>query len=42
MFGKFKDWRLIHTRYDQCAYTLISAFCIAATVIFWLDQRDRA
>jgi transposase len=36
MFGKLKDWRRIHTRYDRCAHTFLSAICIAATVIFWL------
>jgi transposase len=36
MFGKIKDWRRIHTRYDRCAHTFMSAICIAATVIFWL------
>ena len=24
MFGKLKDWRRIHTRYDRCAHTLAS------------------
>jgi transposase len=38
MFGKLKDWRRIHTRYDRCAHTFLSAICIAATVIFWLNQ----
>ena len=38
MFGKLKDWRRIHTRYDRCAHTFMSAICIAATVIFWLPQ----
>lgn len=38
MFGKLKDWRRIHTRYDRCAHTFMSAICIAATVIFWLAQ----
>ena len=23
MFGKLKDWRRIHTRYDRCAHTFI-------------------
>ncbi|WP_240654902.1 IS5 family transposase [Croceicoccus ponticola] len=23
MFGKLKDWRRIHTRYDRCAHTLL-------------------
>ena len=35
-FGRLKDWRRIHTRYDRCAHTFMSAICIAATVIFWL------
>jgi transposase len=38
MFGKLKDWRRIHTRYDRCAHTFMSASSIAATVIFWLPQ----
>ncbi len=38
MFGKLKDWRHIHTRYERCAHTFFSAICIAATVIFWLGQ----
>ena len=38
MFGRLKDWRRIHTRYDRCAHTFFSAIAIAiaATVIFWL------
>ncbi|MEE4317590.1 MAG: IS5 family transposase [Erythrobacter sp.] len=38
MFGKLKDWRRIHTRYDRCARTFICAICIAAIVIFSLTQ----
>ena len=38
MFGKLKDWRRIHTRYDRCGHTFFSAIAIAATVIFWLPQ----
>ncbi len=38
MFGKIKNWRRIHTRYDRCARTFMSAICIAATLIFWLPQ----
>ena len=38
MFAKLKDWRRIHTRYDRCAHTFFSAICIAATVIFYLNQ----
>ena len=36
MFGRLKDWRRIHTRYDRCAHTFMSVIYIAATVIFWL------
>ena len=36
MFGRLKDWRRIHTRYDRCAHAFFSAIAIAATVIFWL------
>ena len=38
MFGKLKDWRRIHTRYDRCAHTFFSAIVIAATIIFWINQ----
>ena len=38
MFDKLKDWRRIHTRYDRCAHTFFSAICIAAIVIFWINQ----
>lgn len=38
MFGRLKDWRRIHTRYDRCAHTFMFAIAIAATVILWLDQ----
>jgi transposase len=38
MFGRLKDWRRIHTRYDRCAHTFMSAICLAATLIFWLPQ----
>ena len=36
MFGRLKDWRRISTRYDRCAYTFMSAICIAAAVMFWV------
>jgi transposase len=36
MFGRLKDWHRIHTRYDRCAHTFMSAIALAATVIFWL------
>ena len=36
MFGRIKDWRRVHTRYDRCAHTYFSAICLAAAVIFWV------
>ncbi|WP_425070038.1 transposase [Rhizobium tumorigenes] len=36
MFGRLKDWRRIHTRYDRCAHTFFSSICIEAAFIFWL------
>lgn len=33
MFGKLKDWRRIHTRYDRCAHTFMSAICIAVVFL---------
>jgi len=36
MFGRLKDWRRIHTRYDRCAHTFMSAIFLAAIVIFWM------
>jgi len=38
MFGRLKDWRRIATRYDRCAHTYFSSICIAATMIFYLNQ----
>jgi transposase len=39
LFDKLKNWRRIHMRYDRCAHTFMSANCITATVIFWINQR---
>lgn len=38
MFGKLKDWRQIHTRYDRCDHAFMAAIAIAATIIFWINQ----
>ena len=38
MFGRLKDWRRIHTRYDRCAHAFISAIALAAIVIFWINE----
>jgi transposase len=38
MFARLKDWRRIATRYDRCAHTFFSAICIAATLVFYLNQ----
>ena len=36
MFGKLKDWRRIHTRFDRCAHTFKPAIAIATIVSFWI------
>lgn len=36
MFGRFKDWRRVATRYDRCPKVFLSAIALAATVIYWL------
>lgn len=38
MFGRLKDWRRIAMRYDRCAHTFMSAICLAATILFWLNE----
>jgi transposase len=38
MFGRLKDWRRIAMRYDRCAYTFMSAICLAATTLFWINE----
>lgn len=34
-FGRLKDWRRIHTRYDKLARNFASAVAIAAAIICW-------
>jgi len=36
MFGRLKDWRRVATRDDRCPVVFLTAFALAATVIFWL------
>ena len=38
LFASLKDWRRIATRYDRCAHAFFSAICIAAVVIFCINQ----
>ena len=38
MFGRLKDWWRMASRYDRCAHTFFSAICIAATVIWWINE----
>jgi hypothetical protein len=35
-FLTVKDWRRIATRYDRCAKVFLSAYALAAVVMFWL------
>ena len=38
MFGRLRDWRRIHTRYDRWDHTFVSAISLAAIVIFWMGS----
>ena len=38
MFGRLKDCRRIAMRYDRCAHTFMSAICLAAVVLFWINE----
>ncbi|TPG58041.1 IS5 family transposase [Roseomonas nepalensis] len=38
MSGRLKDWRRIAMRYDRSAHTFMSAICLAATVLFWINE----
>ena len=38
MFGRIKDWRRVAMRYDRCAHTFFSAICLAAAVLFWINE----
>lgn len=38
LFARLKDWRRIHTRYDRCAHTFLSAIAFAAVFIFWINE----
>ena len=38
MFGRLKDWRRIAMLYDRCAHTSMSAICLAATVLLWINE----
>lgn len=40
MFARLKDWRRIHSRYDRCAHTFLSAIAFAAAFIFWINEPD--
>lgn len=37
-FARLKDWRRIHTRYDRCAHTFMSAIALAAIFIVWINE----
>ena len=38
MFGRLKDWPHIAMRYDRCAHTFMSAICLAAIILFWVNE----
>lgn len=38
LFARLRDWRRIHTGYDRCAHTFLSAIAFAAVFIFWINE----
>ena len=36
-FGRLKEWGCIALRSDRRAHTLLSAICLAAVVLFWVN-----
>jgi transposase len=36
VFGRPRDWRRVATRYDRCPAAFLSAWALAAVVIFWV------
>ena len=36
MFGRFRDWRRVATRYDRCPKVVLSAIALAAFIIYRL------
>jgi transposase len=42
MFGRLKDWRRVATRCDRCPKVFLSAVALAATVMFWLLNKDES
>jgi transposase len=38
LLAPLKNWRRIHTRYDGCAHTFLSAIAFAAVFIFWINE----
>ncbi len=36
MFGRLKDWRRIHTRYDKLAANFLGNVHLAAAIMWWL------
>lgn len=38
MFGRIKDWRRVAMRYDRCTHTFMFAICLAATVLFRINE----
>lgn len=42
MFGRPKDWRRVATRYDRCLKVFLSAIALAATIMFWLRNKNES
>ena len=38
MFGRLKDRRRIAMRHDRCGHAFMSAICLAATILLWINE----
>jgi putative transposase len=37
-FGRLRGWRRIAMRYDRFDHTFMSAICLAAAILFWINE----
>ncbi|WP_408906194.1 hypothetical protein [Roseomonas marmotae] len=40
IFGRIKGWCRTATRHDRCAHTFMSAICLVATILFWINEPE--
>jgi transposase len=42
MFGRLMDWRRVATRHDRRSKVFLSSVALAATVLFWLLNKNES